>query len=165
MKAKNILHCAAIALFFSGCFGNAKNSNISSTETVSPKTKTFYRILRDKVFTCQEFKIIDNEIVLNYLDMEWYGYHISAMDNQGDSIMRMSIDKEVDILEYDKGNLKLYGSDLPNSPKNILLRKNNQTHQWDIYMDDALYKYTIIDSLDLQKSGYAVDTVNYWLEE
>ena len=40
----------------------------------------FYGVLDSTIYTYQKFYIVDNQIALNYLDMEPYGYYISSIN-------------------------------------------------------------------------------------
>lgn len=70
----------------------------SCKATTKEKKTVFYGILDDTVYTYQKCYILDSIMVLNYLDMEPYGYHIFSINSQGDSIIDMTFDKEIDLL-------------------------------------------------------------------
>lgn len=157
MKTLLLFTSFVIVLFF--CCKNDK------TRTEHEDKRIFYRILDTTVYTYQKFYILNNEIVLNCLDMENYGYHITKINKQGDSIIDMYLDKELDILKYNKGQIVLYDSYLPNSIQNISLCKHKGSHIWKVIMNGVLYKFSVIDSLDINKTSYQIDTVNYWLRD
>jgi len=183
MKTNHILILVAILSLCSGCKNSQKNTNAANIAFVAAATqaeafsqeatikvdlqqvRVFYRFFKDEVLTYQRFSIVNNKIVLDYLDMDFYGYHISHIDHQGDSVIRMTFDKEINLLDYDDGKLVLFDSYLPNAPRNMNMLKNTRSHVWEIYINDDTtpYKFLVIDSLDLKKAGYKVDTVNYWL--
>lgn len=125
----------------------------------------FYAILDSTIYTYQKFYIIDSQIVLNYLDMEPYGYHISSIKQQGDSIIEMIFDKEVDLLQYEMGKIVQYINVAPNATKRLMLKRNKSSCSWQIFVNGDLYKYLVVDSLDLYKYSFAVDTINHWLDD
>jgi hypothetical protein len=130
------------------------NTNIVTTDFQTNINKTFYRILDNVVYTYQIYKIVDSEKVLDYLDMEWVEYKIDNVNIGTDTIK--IIFKTVENVE--DGFFIIHNT-------NLILRKN---YMWNVYFNDDFdnpYKYTLIDSLDLLKSDYAIDTLNHWLDE
>lgn len=97
--------------------------------------------------------------------MEPYGYYISSINRQGDSIIDMSFDKEIDLLEYEMGNIMQYTNVAPNATKRLMLKRNEHSYCWQMLINGELYKYLVMDSLDLYKSGFAEDTINHWLDD
>lgn len=137
----------------------------SCKETNKEEKSVFYGILDDTVYTYQKFYILDSKMALNYLDMESYGYHIFSINYQGDSMIEMAFDKEVDLLQYKMSKSVKYYNGGPNTVKKMLFRKVKYSNTWEILMDGELYKYSVIDSLDIGRSGLVVDTVNHWLDD
>lgn len=137
----------------------------SCTTAPSQERIIFYGVLDSTIYTYQKFYIVDNQIALNYLDMEPYGYYISSINRQGDSIIDMSFDKEIDLLQYGMGNIMQYTNVAPNATKRLMLKRNGHSHSWQMLINGELYKYLVVDSLDLYKSGFAVDTINHWLDD
>lgn len=137
----------------------------SCTTAPSQERIIFYGVLDSTIYTYQKFYIVDNQIALNYLDMEPYGYYISSINRQGDSIIDMSFDKEIDLLQYEMGNIMQYTNVAPNATKRLMLKRNGHSHSWQMFINGELYKYLVVDSLDLYKSGFAVDTINHWLDD
>lgn len=137
----------------------------SSKKTAKEERTVFYGILDDTVYTYQKFYILDSTKALNYLDMESYGYHIFSVNYQGDSMIEMVFDKEIDILQYKMSKIVKYYNGGPNSVKKMLFRRVESSNTWEILMDGELYKYSVIDSLDVGKSKFVVDTVNHWLDD
>lgn len=125
----------------------------------------FYGVVDSTIYTYQKFYIVDNQIALNYLDMEPYGYYISSINRQGDSIIDISFDKEIDMLQYEMGNIMQYTNVAPNATKRLILKRNGHSCSWQMLINGELYKYLVVDSLDLYKSGFAVDTINHWLDD
>jgi len=131
--------------------------------------QVFYRILDNTVYTYQKFIIENRELVLNCMDMDFYGYHISNIKEQGDTIITMTFDKVIgDVYDYiEEGKLNLYDSPLPNPIKKMTLHKDRNTFIWKIFENDKNkpYKFLVIDSIDVAKSEYILDTVNHWLDD
>ncbi|MCL2097386.1 MAG: hypothetical protein FWH23_01325 [Bacteroidales bacterium] len=129
----------------------------------------FYRILDNTIYTYQKFVIENRELVLNCLDMDFYGYHISNIKEQGDTIITMTFDKIIgDVYDYiEERRLILYDSPLPNPIKKMTLHKDRSTFIWKIFENEnnKPYKFLVIDSIDVEKSGYILDTVNHWLDD
>jgi hypothetical protein len=128
----------------------------------------FYRVLNNTVYTYQKFIIENRELVMDFMDMDSYGYHILSIKEQGDTIITMTFDKEFNPWDYiEKGQLKLVDSYLPNAPKTMTLHKDRSTFIWKIFInkDNEPYKFLILDSINIKESGYFLDTVNHWLDD
>ena len=134
-------------------------------EIPNKEKRTFYAIgENDTVLTFQIFVIEKNEFVFDELDMEWYANHLSNIYEEGDSLIELYFDKVINTDEYKRGNIVFYEEATPIIKKTVL-RKNSHSAIWERWDDDESYKYRLIDSLDIQRSGYAVDTVNHWLDD
>jgi hypothetical protein len=169
---KTILHILALGLIVS-CVGNNKQKqkasivdsisvesiqqdNLLSTNDKKTDNKEnvriFYRILEDIVYTYQTYKIIENEIIENELDMDYYTFHISKITIKPDTIIMIfditDINREEDFFIINTTHLI----------------KNNK-YYWKVFFNENFeepYKYDLIDSLDIQKSGYFVDYDSHW---
>jgi uncharacterized protein YcfL len=169
---KTILHILSLGLLVSCVSNNNQKQNASIKDSTSVKsiqhdnllftndTKTdnkenariFYRILEDTVYTYQIYKIIENKLVENELDMDYYTFHISKITIKPDTIIMI-----FDITGIDKGeNFFIINT--------THLIKNNK-YYWKVFFNENFekpYKYDLIDSLDIKKSGYFVDYDSHW---
>lgn len=137
----------------------------TTKQVACAEKRTFYVVgENDTVLTYQKFVIEKQEFVFDRLDMEWYANHLSTYHEEGDSLIELYFDKVINTDEYERGNIVLYEEATPIVKKSVL-RKNRHSHIWERWDDGELYKYRLIDSLDIQKSGYPVDTVNHWLDD
>ncbi|MFR7680994.1 MAG: hypothetical protein ACLU18_14830 [Bacteroides thetaiotaomicron] len=70
------------------------------------------------------------------------------------------------MLQYEMGNSVRYTNVAPNATKRLILKRNGHSCGWQMLINGELYKYLVVDSLDLYKSGFAVDTINpHWLDD
>jgi hypothetical protein len=60
----------------------------------------------------------------------------------------------------------MFFNDNPYRHTTHLIRKDK--YVWEAFFNNNFkepYKYELIDSLDMYRSGYVIDTVNHWLDE
>lgn len=139
--------CGGMQADTSLSFDNAKHFD-------SKCTRVFYSITNDTIYIYHTYKIIDNTIVENELDMDYYTYHISEINVTNDTIA----------MSFNTSDFN-YEEDFFVISKTHLIR--DKKYQWKVFFNNNFnepYKYTLIDSMDIVKSGYFVDKTNYWLE-
>lgn len=148
-----------------GILGVLTSCGRTTKQVASAEKKTFYVIgENDTVLTYQKFVIEKQGFVFDRLDMEWYANHLSTYHEEGDSLIELCFDKVINEDGYERGNIVLYEETAPIVKKSVL-RKNRHSLIWERWDDGELYKYRLIDSLDIQKSGYPVDTINHWMDD
>lgn len=150
---KKCIPCLVLfLLLLSSCLNNTKEMKVPETD--SPIGKVFYKIEKsdNMRYTYRSLKIVDNLFVLNYLGEDCVGYRISTIEYENQGNIRMCFDKEIDLTEYENGNIVLFDNDAPDAIQSMLMIKNPNTSIWQIYLNDNLlipYKYRVVDSLDV----------------
>ena len=185
-KTTLVIICIIMVMMLHSCVGcdskttpQTTNTQIVQDTTILKKTdeatqikacekvndqQIFYPIFSDTIYIYRRFCIINNELVLNYLDMESDGYQ--GVIEREDSLINITVHKRLSLSDYDEGEIVLYDFGDSYAPKTISLIKDKKSYVWKILMDGKPYKFdAVVDSLDMHKSKYYIDTTNYWLSE
>jgi hypothetical protein len=145
--------------------GSKNINNDSIVKTINNfQNKQFYRYFNDTVYLLREFKIIQNKYVIDLLDMDYFMFHIAKFEMTGDSILILFVDKECDYIRYFlHDEIQTYDI-ISKGREKMTMVKNRQTNIWRTYFNDHFeypYKYELIDSVDMVKSNYWIETEDW----
>lgn len=110
-------------------------------------------------------QIINDEIFLEKLDMDWYVFHIDEIIHHGDSLIRFTIDKEALIgygafVDYENNKTPIQWGEIQsalfNEMRSITIRKE-ENYFWILeYGEKIKDTHRVINNQDIRVSGLPI---------